>query len=151
MFCCQNRPKKILFSSRLEKAKKMPNGQIILFLENCFKKGQMATLFFPYVLDAFLMVPSPHLVPSLVSFGFTLCGHLVTSSAGKSIWSIPMYRFGAIIFLKKYPLYRKLNCHMCFKDVFAVFFAQSLIHFKGKSIFRECHMSYSVCQGSWPS
>jgi hypothetical protein len=37
----QNRPKKILFSSRL---KKRPNGQIILLLENCFTKGQMATL-----------------------------------------------------------------------------------------------------------
>ncbi len=30
-----------------KKAKKRPNGQIILFLENCFKKGQMATLPFP--------------------------------------------------------------------------------------------------------
>jgi hypothetical protein len=40
----QNRLKKILFSSRLKKAKKTPNGQIIFFLEICFKKGQMATL-----------------------------------------------------------------------------------------------------------
>jgi hypothetical protein len=28
-----------------KKAKKRPNDRIILFLENCFKKGQMATLF----------------------------------------------------------------------------------------------------------
>jgi hypothetical protein len=38
---CQNRPKKILFSSRLKKAKIRPNGQILLFLENRFKKGQI--------------------------------------------------------------------------------------------------------------
>ncbi len=38
-------PKKILFSSRQNKAKIRPKkGQIILFLENCFKKGQIATL-----------------------------------------------------------------------------------------------------------
>jgi hypothetical protein len=37
----QNSPKKISFSSRL---KKSPNGQIILFPGNSFKKDQMATL-----------------------------------------------------------------------------------------------------------
>jgi hypothetical protein len=40
----QNRPKKILFPSGLKKAKKRPNSQIILFLENRFKKGQIKLL-----------------------------------------------------------------------------------------------------------
>jgi hypothetical protein len=39
-------PKKTIFN-KIKKSQKMaewPNGQIILFLANCFKKGQMATL-----------------------------------------------------------------------------------------------------------
>jgi hypothetical protein len=36
--------KRYYFLQDQKKAKKRPNGQIILFLENCFKKGQKATL-----------------------------------------------------------------------------------------------------------
>ncbi len=41
---CQNRTKRYYFLQDWKKAKKRPNGQIILFLVNWFKKGQMATL-----------------------------------------------------------------------------------------------------------
>ncbi len=47
MFCCNLAKiglKRYYFLQDWKKAKKRPNGQIILFLENCFKKGQMATL-----------------------------------------------------------------------------------------------------------
>ncbi len=37
----QNMPKKMLFSSRSIKAKKIPNGQINSFLENCLKKAKL--------------------------------------------------------------------------------------------------------------
>ncbi len=44
MFCrnfAKTVQKRYYFQQDLQKAKKWPNGQIILFLANCFKKGQI--------------------------------------------------------------------------------------------------------------